>query len=49
MQIELLPSSFPPSDTQFLVSFLINGTVAIDAGSLGLLANLDRQIGRAHV
>ncbi len=49
MQIELLPSSFPSSDMQFLVSFLVNGTVAIDAGSLGLLANLERQQAVRHV
>ena len=43
MRIELLPSSLPPSDLQFLVSFLVNEAVAIDAGPLGLLADLDRQ------
>lgn len=49
MQIELLPSSFPPTDTQFLVSFLVNGSVAIDAGSVGFLADLDRQQAVRHV
>lgn len=49
MDVELLPSSVPASDAQFLVSFLINGTVAIDAGPLGLLADLDRQRRVRHV
>lgn len=49
MRVELLPSSVPASEAQFLVSFLIDDTVAIDAGSLGLLADLDRQRGVRHV
>jgi cAMP phosphodiesterase len=49
MRVELLPSSLPPSDLQFLVSFLVNDTVAIDAGPLGLLADLDRQRRVRHV
>ena len=40
MRVELIPSSIPASDSQFLVSFLVNDTVAIDAGSLGLLAGM---------
>lgn len=49
MKVELLPSSIPPSDAQFLVTFLVNDTVAIDAGALGLLADLGRQERVAHV
>lgn len=49
MRIELLPSSVPSSESQFLVSFLINDAVAIDAGPLGLLADLDRQRRVRHV
>ena len=49
MRVELLPSSLPPSDLQFLVSFLVNDAVAIDAGPLGLLADLDRQRRVRHV
>ena len=49
MRVELLPSSLPPSDLQFLVSFLVNEAVAIDAGPLGLLADLDRQRRVRHV
>ena len=49
MRVELLPSSFPPCDLQFLVSFLIDDTVAIDAGALGLLADLRRQQRVRHV
>ncbi len=49
MIVELLPSSLPASDTQFLVCFLVNDTVAIDAGPLGLLADLERQRRVRHV
>lgn len=49
MRIELLPSSVPSSESQFLVSFLINDAVAIDAGPLGLVADLDRQRRVRHV
>jgi glyoxylase-like metal-dependent hydrolase (beta-lactamase superfamily II) len=49
MIVELLPSSVPASEAQFLVSFLVNGTVAIDAGPLGLLADLERQRRVRHV
>ena len=49
MRIELLPSSVPASASQFLVSFLVNDAVAIDAGPLGLLADLDRQRRVRHV
>lgn len=49
MRVELLNSSVPPSELQFLVSFLVNDEVAIDAGSLGLLADLRRQQRVKHV
>lgn len=49
MRVELLPSSVPASDLQFLVTFLVNREVAIDAGSLGLLADLDQQRRVRHV
>lgn len=49
MRVELLPSSQPASDRQFLVSYLINDSVAIDAGSIGLLADLGRQNKVKHV
>ncbi|MEX0671208.1 MAG: 3',5'-cyclic-nucleotide phosphodiesterase [Pirellulales bacterium] len=49
MKVELLPSSIPPTEAQFLVSFLINDEVAIDAGSLGLLADLRKQERVRHV
>jgi len=49
MRIELLPSSVPPTDTQFLVTYLVNDAVAIDAGSIGLLADLSRQQAIRHV
>ena len=49
MRVELLPSSLPVSDAQFLVSYLVNGAVAVDAGSLGLLADRGRQGRVRHV
>jgi cAMP phosphodiesterase len=49
MRVELLNSSVPPSDLQFLVSFLVNDEVAVDAGALGLLADLQRQQRVKHV
>lgn len=49
MRVELLTSSIPPSDLQFLVSFLVNDEVAVDAGALGLLADLRRQQRVRHV
>ena len=49
MQVELLPSSIPPTDAQFLVSYLVDDAVAIDAGSVGLLADLRRQERVRHV
>ena len=49
MRVELLPSSQPPSDQQFLVTYLINDRVAIDAGSIGLLTDLRRQEQVEHV
>lgn len=49
MRVELLPSSIPASEAQFLVSFLVNGTVAVDGGAIGLLADLERQRSIRHV
>jgi cAMP phosphodiesterase len=49
MRVELLPSSIPSSDAQFLVSFLVNESVAVDAGAIGLLADLERQRRIRHV
>ena len=49
MRIELLPSSIPVTDSQFLVTFLVNQEIAIDGGSIGLLADLHRQERIKHV
>ena len=49
MKVELLSSSIPPSESQFLVGFLVNDEVAIDAGPLGLLADLRKQERVRHV
>jgi cAMP phosphodiesterase len=49
MKVELLPSSIPATEAQFLVSFLVNDVVAVDAGPLGLLSDLARQERVRHV
>lgn len=49
MRIELLPSSLAAGDGQFLTTYLVDETVAIDAGSLGLLADLGRQRRVRHI
>lgn len=49
MKVELLGSSIPATEAQFLVSFVVNDTVAIDAGSLGLLSDLAKQERIRHV
>ena len=57
MRVELLPSCVGATaagasggeSPQFLVSYLINSEVVIDAGSIGLLADLDRQRQVRHV
>jgi len=49
MKVELLPSSIPATEAQFLVSFLVNDMVAVDAGPLGLLSDLARQERVRHV
>ncbi len=49
MKVELLPSSIPLSDAQFLASYLVNDEVAVDAGAVGLLADLGRQERVRHV
>jgi len=49
MKVELLPSALPGGDHQFLVTYLVDGVVAIDAGALGLVADLRRQRAVRHV
>lgn len=49
MKVELLGSSIPATEAQFLVSFVVNDSVAIDAGSLGLLSDLAKQERIRHV
>lgn len=51
MNATLLPSSITlgAEPSQFLTSFLINGVIAIDAGSLGLLGSTDLQAKVKHV
>ena len=48
MRVELLPSSIPLSDAQFLTSYLVGDTVSIDAGAIGLI-ELERQRRIRHV
>lgn len=53
MRVELLPSSLAAGSArqapQFLSSYLVGDAVAIDAGSIGLLADLGRQRRVRHV
>ena len=53
MRVELLPSSVPSgagsAAPQFLSSYLIGESVVIDGGSVGLLADVDRQLAVRHV
>lgn len=49
MRVELLPSCVPAGPHQFLVSFVVDDQVVIDAGSVGFLADLERQRAVRHV
>lgn len=53
MRVELLPSSFTADRRagapQFLSSYLVEDSIVIDAGSIGLQADLDRQRRIRHV
>ncbi len=53
MRVELLPSSVPTNagraSPQFLSSYLIGDSLVIDGGSVGLLADVDRQLAVRHV
>lgn len=50
MKVELLPSAVGESDTkQFCIAAIVNDTVAIDAGTIGLLWPLKRQMQIQHV
>ena len=45
----MLPSVVAGHDLEFLTTFIVNGTVAIDAGALGFWGDLDGQQGVGHV
>src|SRR5260370_27112782 len=52
MRVTLVPSSIAlngEEPSQYLISYLINDTVAIDAGSLGLYGSPQRQAAIKHV
>ena len=53
MRVELLPSSVPTKAgqpaPQFLSSYLVGDSLVIDGGSVGLLADVDRQLAVRHV
>src|SRR5256714_13143786 len=52
MQVTLVPSSIAldgEEPSQYLITYLINETVAIDAGSLGLYGSPQRQAAIKHV
>lgn len=49
MEVTILPSSVTGEPTQLFTTYLVNGTVAIDAGSLGLVGGLAEQSRIKHV
>lgn len=50
MKVEFLPSTVgAPAARQFCISAVINDTVAIDAGTIGMLWPIDRQMKIKHV
>ena len=50
MRVRILPSSFESrGERQYLTSYLINGTVAVDAGSVGICGAPKDQHGISHV
>ncbi len=49
MKVRLLPSEISGSGLQFLSCYLISDTVAIDAGSLGLVGTPNQQVRVDHV
>src|SRR6266478_2567694 len=52
LRVMLLPSAFPGSlaeTSQYLTSYLINDTLAIDAGALGIFAGHAEQARVRHV
>ncbi|MCY2965916.1 MAG: MBL fold metallo-hydrolase, partial [Planctomycetota bacterium] len=49
MKVEILGSASPGDGGQFLISYLCNDHVAIDAGCLGLLTPVSRQLAVNHV
>jgi ribonuclease BN (tRNA processing enzyme) len=49
MQVTIVPSSVSGQPTQLFTTYLINGTVAVDAGSLGLFGTIAEQARVKHV
>ena len=49
MRIRMLPSTVGGRDLEFLTTFIVNGTVAIDAGALGVWGDMDGQRRVEHV
>jgi len=49
MRVRMLPSAVAGHDLEFLTTFIVNGTVAIDAGALGFWGDLDGQQRIGHV
>src|SRR3954454_21862121 len=50
LQVQLLPTSLGDhSQTQSLTTFLINETIAIDAGSMGFALNVEQLVKVGHV
>ena len=49
MQITILPCSTTGQQSQMFTTYLINGNVAIDAGSLGLYGSIAEQARVKHL
>lgn len=49
MEVTILPSSASGQPTQLFTTYIINGTLAVDAGSLGLYGSLEDQSRVKHI
>jgi ribonuclease BN (tRNA processing enzyme) len=49
MQVIIVPSSVSGEPVQMFTTYLINGTVAIDAGSVGMYGSIDQQARIKHI
>lgn len=49
MQVTLVPASAPGVEIQLFTTYLVNGTLAVDAGSLGMIGPLEEMARVRHV